>query len=281
MQINKPAPSFSPAAAPGSKAVLTLPIGPTYKRVDIVVTAASGLDASDIGRINVVMNGVIIQTFKNLQRLMDINSYHARPADSMSGTAATFSIHFASREFDSGLPLNPNAHAARLAPCMGTAGLTSLTVEMEIASGAPASIAMTANVVSIGDVQPPGQFMQIKEYPWASSVAAEVDYDKLLKDQSYACIHLFKSDINAVKIIQDDRIYVDATKSLLELDQKNAAPFARVPVSASATHVDFCLDGNIMDTFKTYGAQDLRMKLTFGTTGSVDIVTETLSGLSE
>lgn len=280
MQINKPAPSIS-RVSPGSKAVLELPIGPTYKRVDFSVTAASGLDAADIGRINVVMNGVIIQTFKNLQRLMDINAYHARPADAMAATAALFSIHFASREFDSGLPLNSNAHAARLAPCMGTAGLTSLTVEMEIASGAPPSIAMTANAVTTGDVQPPGQFIQINEYPWASSVAAEVDYDKLLKDKAYAAIHLFKSDINNVKIEKDSRIYLDATKTLLELDQKNAAPFARVPVTASATHLDFCLDGNIMDTFKAYGANDLRLKLTFGTTGSVDIVTETISGLSE
>lgn len=280
MQINKPAPSIS-RVSPGSKAVLELPIGPTYKRIDFTVTAASGLDASDINRINVVMNGVIIQTFKNLQRLMDINAYHARPADAMAGTAALFSIHFASREFDSGLPLNPNAHAARLAPCMGTAGLTSLTVELEIASGAPASIAMSANTVSIGDVQPPGQFIQVQEYPWASSVAAEVDYDKLLRDKAYVAMHLFKSDINAVKIEKDQRIYLDATKSLLELDQKNAAPFARAPVTGSATHIDFCLDGNIMDTFKTFGSQDLRLKMTFGTTGAVDIVTETLSGLSE
>jgi len=281
MQINKPAPSFSPTASPGSKAVLSLPIGPTYKRVDFSVTAASGLDASDIGRINVVMNGVIIQTFKNLQRLMDMNSYYGRPADSVAATAALFSVHFASRSFDSNLPGNPNAHAARLAPCMGTAGLTSLTIELEIASGAPASIAMTANAVSTGDVQPPGQFVQINEYVWASSVAAEVEYDKLMKERSYMAIHLFKADITAVKVEKDQRIYIEASKTLMELDQKNAAPFARVPVTGSATHVDFCLGGDIMDTFKTYGATDLRIKMTFGTTGSVDIITETLSGLSE
>lgn len=278
MHINKPAPSIS-RVSPGSKAVLELPIGPTYKRIDFVATAASGLDAADINRINVVMNGVVIQTFKNLQRLLDINSYKGRAGDAVSGTEARFSIHFASRELDSGLPGNPNAHAARLAPCIGTAGLTSFNIEMEIASGAPASIAMSANAVSTGDVQPPGQFIRIDEFPWASSVAAEVDYDKLMKDRAYMAIHLFKSDITAAKLIKDDRTYVDATKAQLEIDQKNAMPTPRVPVTGSATHLDFCLDGNIMDAFRAYGANDLRLKMTFGSTGSVDIVVETIAGL--
>lgn len=267
MRINKPLPSIS-RVAPGSVAILELPVGPTYERIDISITAASGLDVTDIGRINVVIDGVVRQTFKNLQRLLDLNSYYQRGDDSIGATAGRFSLHFFRREM-----MN---NVMRLAPGMGTGDVQTVTVEMEIVSGAPATIAMSANATWENSVQPLGAFVHVKEYPWSSTVSGEVDFDKLLRGPFYMGIHLFKSDVTAVKVEKDQRIYVDASKTLLELSQKDACPQKRTPVTASATHIDFMTAGNLADAMPSAGAQDLRLKMTLGTSGSVDIVTETL-----
>jgi hypothetical protein len=95
-------PSMS-RVVPGAKAVLELPIGPTYERLLFSVSAAAGLDASDVGRIDVNIDGKTIQTFKNLQRLIDVNGYWGRDADSVAATAMVFAIHFNTPEMESNL----------------------------------------------------------------------------------------------------------------------------------------------------------------------------------
>ena len=52
-------PSMS-RVVPGSKAVLELPIGPTYRRVYFVATAAAGLDIADFGRMDVLIDGKVV-----------------------------------------------------------------------------------------------------------------------------------------------------------------------------------------------------------------------------
>lgn len=267
MKNYKPLPSLS-RVTPGATATLEIPRGPTYERIDFNVTASSGLDAADIGRINVLVNGKVVQTFKNLQRLLDLNSYYKRGADAMSGTAAQFSLHFFRREL--------TEHKMRMAPGIGTADIQTFHIEMEIASGAPASIAITANAKVDASVQPIGAFVHVKEYPYNSSVSGQVEVDKLIRGPLYAAIHLFKADISKVILETDGRIVIESSKTLLELDQKDASPSVRVPVTASATHVDFLTEGNLADALPTAGLQDMRLKITLDTSGAVDIVTETL-----
>lgn len=264
-------PSMS-RVAPGSKAILELPVGPTYRAVDFIITAASGLDAGDIGRIDMLIDDQVVSTWKNAQRLIDINSFWGRPADSVAATKMELSIHLERAEFD-GL-------SYQRAPGIGTADVRTLRFEVEIASGAPADIAMVA-FAEVDTMQAPlGVFVRTRELPFSSSVSGEVEIDKLARGPWYLAMHLFKSDITAVEVSANNVKVVDATKTALERAQKRARPVRRVPVTASCTHVDFILDGDMANALRTGGLEDFRLKVNLGTSGSLDVVTETLDRLA-
>ena len=270
-KINK-LPSLS-RVTPGSKATLEIPLGPTYERIVFSVSAASGLDAGDIGRIDVLINGQVKQTYKNLQRLIDINGYYNREADSVSGTAMEFALHFNRAELVDSM--------WRQAPGIGTADIQTMHIELEIASGAPSDIAITAHAQVNPARQPLGVFFNVKEFPASSATSGEFEVDKLPRGPWYSAVHLFKSDITAVQVEANGVKLVDATKAILERLQKGSAPKARVPVTAKATHIDFITEGDLLDSLPTAGLQDWRIKMTLGTSGAVDVVTETLDTLAK
>lgn len=264
-------PSLS-RVVPGSKATLELPLGPTYERIIFTVSAASGLDAADIGRIDVLINGQVKQTYKDLQRLMDINGYYNRDADTVSGTQIQFALHFSRAELMDSL--------WRQAPGIGTADVQTLHIELDIAAGAPADIAINAHALTNPARQPLGVFFNVKEFPFSSAVSGEVEADKLPRGAFYSALHLFKPDISEVQVEANSVRIIGATKSVMERLQKGAAPKARVPVTAKATHIDFILDGDLLDSLPTANLQDFRVKMKLATAGAVDIVAETLDTLS-
>lgn len=263
-------PSLS-RVTPGATATLEFPIGPTYERVIFNVTAAASLDAADIGRVRVLVDGKEVQTFANLQRLIDINGYWGRGADSVAATLIQFALHFNRAEFEN--------NVYRQAPGFGTADVQTMHMEIDIASGAPADIKIDAYALTNPVRQNLGAFYRIREFSFSSAVAGQVEMDKLPRGPWYSAIHLFKSDISAVELTANDVKIVDATKSTLERFQKESSPKARVPVTAKATHIDFVIEGDIMDSLPTAGLQDFRVKPTLATSGSVDIVTETVDTL--
>lgn len=264
-------PSMS-RVTPGSKAVLELPVGPTYKKITFFVTAASGLDVTDIGRIDLVINSQVVQTFKNLARLNAVNAYWNREADTMAATAAEFSIHLERGEFD-GL-------AYQRMPGVGTADVQTLQVEVDIAAAAPATIAIVAFAEIDTIPAPLGVFFKVREYPLNSSVSGKVEMDKLPKGPWYSAIHLFKEDVNAVELLANSVRVVDATKAALERAQKGSRPVRRVPQTAAATHIDFVLDGDMANSLRSQALEDLRVIVDLGTSGAVDVVTETLDQLA-
>lgn len=264
-------PSLSRVVA-GSKATLELPLGNTYERIIFTAGAAAGLDVGDIKRIDVLINGNVVQTYKNLQRLIDINSYYNRDADSISATAAQFALHFTRAELVDSL--------WRKAPGIGTADVQTFHIEIEIDAAAPASLTLAAHAVVNPARENLGAFFKIREFPASSSVAGVLEADKLPKGAWYSAIHLFKGDISAVELLANDVKIVDATKAILERIQKGASPVKRVPVTASATHIDLITDGNLLDSLPTANLSDFRVKMTLDTSGAVDIVTETVDTLS-
>lgn len=268
-KINK-LPSIS-RVSPGNTATLEIPLGPTYERIVFDVSAAVGLDAADIGRIRVMIDGKEKQTFKDLQRLIDINTYYNRGADSVAAAAIQFVLHFNRAELVDNI--------MRSMPGIGTADVQTFHIEIEIAAGAPADIAMKAHAQVDPARQNIGAFFNIREFPFNSAVAGQVEQDKLPRGAFYSAIHLFKADITAVEVEANGVKMVDATKGVLERFQKEANGKARVPLTAKATHIDLITDGNLFDSLPTANLQDFRVKMTLATSGAVDIVTETLDTL--
>lgn len=264
-------PSMS-RVVPGAKATLELPIGPTYRRLIFAAKAAAGLDATDIGRIDVLVNGKVIQTYKNLARLNAVNAYYGRAADTMSVTDAEFALHFERAELMDAV--------YRRAPGMGTADVQTFHIEVEIAAGAPADISMTCHAEIDPERQPLGVFYKVREFPFSSAVAGQVEIDKLPRGGWYSVIHLFKADITAVEVEGNQVKVIDATKTILERTQKEASPVKRVPQTASATHIDFITDGDLSQSLRTDLLNDFRLKVTLATSGAVDIVAETFDTLN-
>lgn len=263
-------PSIS-RVVPGATATLEMPLGATYERLIFTVSAAAGLDLTDIGRVRVLIDGKEIQTFKDLTRLTDINAYYGRDADTVSATQIQFAIHFNRAE------LLDNTW--RKAPGIGTDDVQTFHIELDIVAAAPADIAMVCHAVINPAKQPLGAFFRIREFAANSSVAGVLEADKLPRGAWYSVIHLFKSDITAVEVTANDVKIIDATKSVLERIQKGAAVKARVPVTGKATHIDLITEGDLLDSLPTANLQDFRIKMTLGTSGAVDIITETIDTL--
>jgi hypothetical protein len=264
-------PSLS-RVAPGSTAILEVPVGPTYRKIMFRVTAASGLDEADIGRIEVLLDGKVKQTYKSLAQLIDMNAYYDRGGDAVSATLAQFAVHFDHAELTDG--------TQRRLPDIGTADVRTMAVQLEIASGAPASIAIEAYALIDPTPKPLGVFVAVNNIPYTASASGDNQIDKLLRGPWYSAIHFFKSDVDSVEITANQVKVVDAPKSVLEYFQEVADPVKRVPQTANCTHVDFVLDGDMLtNTLKTQGLSDFRCILNLGTSGNIDIVTETLDTL--
>lgn len=265
-----PAPTIDNVGA-GNTAVLKLPIGPTYEKVLMTLGAASGLDIADIEYMEVLVNGDSKWKL-TLQELYDLNAFYNRSADTISGTAAEFMINFLSQQF--------NDPAYVLSTGWGTGDLDSLEIQFKIAATAPASLTMSAEVQIDTVPQPLGAFVAIRPYNKSSSVTGEVDIDSLPKNGPVVMAwHFCKADITHVEIEANQTKIVDASKEHLERFAKDAWPVKRVPVTARMTSVDFLLMGLAGDVFNTKGVTDLRAKATFGTTGALKILAETLETL--
>jgi len=267
MQKQLTLPDLSRVVA-GSKATLELPIGPTYYRINFQATGTA-LAVSHINGIRVAINGKYVQTFTNLQRLFDINTFHGRVAD----TVNDFCLHFFSADM---------AEQWQRIPGIGTQGLATVHIELDIDATAPVDLAIKAYAQVDPQPQALGAFFQIREYPTSAAVAGELELDKLPRKPFYAVIHAFKPDVSKVEILTDNTLVVQATKPVLERFQKEAAPVPRVPITASATHIDFtALAGELnYDVLATNQVSDFRLKFTLDTAGALDVVTETLDVLS-
>lgn len=264
-------PSMS-RVVPGSTAVLELPIGPTYRRIFFVATAAAGLDITDFGRADVLIDGKVVQTFKDATRLKAINDYYGRGADSYAAARCEFAIHFERAEMMDAV--------YRRAPGIGTADVQTFNVEIAIAAAAPADISMVAYAEIDPTPQRLGVFFKIREYSFSSAVAGQVEVDKLPKGAWYSVLHLFKADISAIELQANQAKAIEATKAILERTQKEASPIKRVPQTASCTHIDLITDGDLSQSLRTDLLNDFRIKATLDTAGAVDIVAETFDTLN-
>jgi hypothetical protein len=257
-------PSISRVVA-GATALLELPINPTYHNIQFVA-AGTALAASMIKRIRVIVDGKTVQEFKDLTRLMDINSYHGRLAD----TVNNFTIHFKEDDLE-------NLASSRTY-AFGTQGMRTFNIEIELDATLAGDATLEAYAFVDTIPQPLGVFNMIEQTSLNSAVSGEIEYDKLAKNGAvYKQVHFFKSDITRIRLLADGTDVIDATKSILERLQKTVKPTARVPLTAKATHLDFVLEGAEGDMLNTAGVNDLRAKLEFGSAGVCEIVTEKLA----
>lgn len=254
----------------GNVAKLKLDIGPTYEKINFTVSSvAGGLDAGDIESIKVVMNGDTRIEFLSLQDLIDINTFYKRSADVVSANEINFMLNFMSTQFE--------ALGDALAPCIGTADLTSLVIEIKIAAGAPADIKIEADLFIETQPQPIGIFMAYRNFGINSATVGDIQIRDLpIGKTLYTSLHLKKSDITKVKLLIDQIEVINTKKTSLERFQKDNWKQPRQPVSARWTHVDFIHQGNSNNVLDTEKVSSMNLTATFGSAGALNVLAETL-----
>ena len=250
--------------APSSVAFVEVPIGLTYETINFAMTG-TGLAATMVDSIRLVANGQVLQEYLNLQQLIDINTFHGRVVD----TAADWCLHLGNDDY--------NTLSEKNLESFGTADLQTLTIEITLGATWPVNGTIKGYAQVETTRQPLGVFNRIRQTVFNAPAVGDVEFDKIQRNGAvYKQIHFFKADINNVVLEADGVKIIDATKTVLERSQKNVRPFARVPQTAKATSLDFCLDGYYGDLFKTDGMNDLRARLTVASAGNIQIVTEQL-----
>lgn len=253
-----------PVAA-GSKAVLDLPIGPSYEKVRFLA-AGAGLTAAHFGKVNLILDGQVKSTI-TLDKLIALNSYYGYVTD----TASDFTLHFSRREFF-GL-------ADKLGADLGTLDRKSVQIEVELLSGSPIT---SFRAESYFDTlsKPTGVILGYAENVFTTSVAGWNEFLTLPKNYTYKAIHLFKPDVTAVEQYVSNVQFLDADKTGLERIQKDSVCTNRVPQSAVATHLDYTLNGSVSDAMSLSFNNEHRLKMNLTTAGTVTIISERFLNIS-
>lgn len=255
-------PSISNVAA-GATFTLNMPVGPTYHRVSLSHNLA---DLDDLQDLEVIINGKTVQKYLNGSQVEAINEFYGRAL----GTGI-LSLYF-------GRPELVELEQQRIL-ALGTADVQTLTIKGKIAAGATYTGGDTAPSIEadawVSAPEPLGLLVKVRQFPYSSSVAGQVDVDNLPRGPRIAAIHFGKADVNAVEVNMDSRIIVEGTKAKLEQWQKEQG---RTPITAGFTHVDFCLEGDLSGALATRTAQDLRFKLDLGAPGLVNMAVEYIDG---
>ena len=260
MRVTNKLPSLTNVSA-GSTAVLNLPLGLTY---DFIQLEYSGVTLAQMKNIKLEVNGKIIQEFKDGNQIVFLNTYHGRPAD-----AAGFLTLWMIR---------PEMHTLQdqRLTALGTSDIKTLTLRFDIDAAATAP-AVKAHAVQ-SEPQPFGLCTKIKSFVSSTAVAGVQEIDNLPTNAArIGAIHLVKPDITDVEVTIDSMVAFQASKALAENIQKK---YGKVPQTASATHIDWMLEGDMGQALTTQGVQDFRIKPTHGAAGQLDILVEYLDGLA-
>ncbi len=129
----------------------------------------------------------------------------------------------------------------------------------------------------LSEERPLGVITKVRRLPFTFAVAGAVEIDKIPLGPRIIAIHLQKADVNDVELELDSVRVIKQPKLLGEQLQRQRL---RVPQTAAYTHVDFCLEGDIMQAMITEGARDFRLRPTLGSAGLVTAIVEYLDGFA-
>lgn len=250
----------------GSTFTVHCPVGRTYESIHLQM-GGTVFQEDDILNLSVNVNGKPIMTFGTGTELRQINDFYGRPDQSahIGANSGTLDIYFRRPEL---------LEQFRNLTALGTQDVDTLTITGDLSG--TTSPTLTAHAV-LGRPAAMGAITKVRRFPVTFSTSGQQEIDRLPMGPRIIAVHLFKSDISDVEVEADGVKIVDASKDLLNILQENEG---RVPVTGSATHVDFCLDGDLRNALVTQGLQDFRLRPTLDTSGAVTAVVEYLDGFA-
>lgn len=248
--------------AANSHCVLLLPPGLTYDQIQFAVTNVTAAQMTNF-KLRIGTNTII--DVSSFQVLEDQNTFYKRNTQS-----GFLTLWFYRPEF---------AEDARALTSLGTADLAGQPITIEFDLGVVTSPAIKAYAVQ----RPPsvsGLLTKIKEFTYTFSSAGKMNIADIPKAARINAIHLQKSDITDVDLqvnAGNGAVSVFAgSKALTETLYKQ---HNRTPVTASYTHLDLNLLGDISGPMPTQNLADMRIFPTIGTSGTVKVIVEYMDGL--
>ena len=254
-------PSFSPVS-PGVTVTLGCPTTRTYEK--ILLKYGGTFTRAQMKNIRLEINGKPLQEYKDGDELDAINDYYGR-----ADVAGFLTLYFVRPEMDF-------KDGMQKLCGLGTADVDTMQLRIDI-DAAAVNPTLEAYAVT-SDPQPLGAITKVKAFPASFATAGEQAIDNLPGGPRIIAMHLFKADVDEVSVEVNGRRVAEGVKAVHEQVQKESG---RVPQTASCTHVDFCLDGNLAEALVTdrkAGVEDLRIRPTLGTSGAVRLVVEYLDG---
>lgn len=254
-------------AIAGKTGQIICPVNFTYDNIVLEYTGTAVTRAM-LKNIVVKANGEPIQTYKDGDRLDQVNDYYKR-----ADTTGFLTLFF-------NRPEMKTTGDERIFG-LGTADLDNFTVEIDVDATAPGDFKLKAHA-QLSEPQPLGVFCRVKVIAYNSAVSGQVDVDKIPLGPRIMALHAFKSDVADLEIYLDEQKIWDASKTVGEVFEKN---YDRTPQTAVATHADWLLEGDASQAIITAAQQnnrrtrDLLIKPTLTTSGAVDFVVEYLDTL--
>jgi hypothetical protein len=251
-------PSLSNVEA-GSTATLSIPLGLS---IDRLLLSYSGVTLAQLVNPRIEINGKVVMSWKNAARLDAINQYYNRGAAN-----GILNFWFLRPEMKTLMDQRITA--------IGTADLQTLAflVDIDAAAAAPVLKAWAQR----SDQAPLGLIVKTKSFPASFATSGDQAIDNLPRSGArIGAIHLFKSDVSYVVVEGNGVKIIDTSKAIAEELQIRQN---RTPQTAQATHVDFLLDGDLINqALPTIGLQTLRVNPTIDTSGALDVIVEYLDG---
>jgi hypothetical protein len=245
----------------GGRCVLNLPIGMTY---DEIIFVNTNVTAAQMLNYKFKVGSKTITDVSSFQILEDQNTFYKRPQQ-----ANHFTHWFYRPEVKEDI---------RALTCFGTIGVSSASIEFDL-SGAVVSPAIKAYAVQRSP-QVMGLVTKVREYPVSFATSGKQQIDNIPRGARITAIHLKKSDISFIEFEINNGTgpakIIETTKGVIEAYQKQ---YDRVPVTASYTHIDFNLTGDLAGPLPTAQLVDMRMKPTIDTSGALTAVVEYIDGI--
>lgn len=249
--------------APSSHCILSCPIGMTY---DAIFFELTNVTAATMSNFKVKAGSRTIIDVSNAGVLHDLNSYYNR-----ANQAGYFILWFYRPEMAT--------EVERALTCFGTMDIPSLTIEFDLGATASPAIKATA-------VQRSGQVMglvtKVREYAATFAAAGAQQIDNIPRGARITAFHMRKSDVSYAELEINTGTgptkIVQAKKATLEAQQKASLHFPRTPITATYTHIDMNLLGVIDGPMPTVNLQDMRLRPTIDTSGTLTTVVEYIDG---
>lgn len=265
MRNQIPLPTIQNVAA-GATCVLNLPIGMTY---DQVVFKLTNVTPAQMLNYKLKLGARTITDIGSAAVLADQNTYYKRHED-----AGRFTHWFYRPEVKEDVRMLTSLGTADLA----AQGLGNITIEFKLDPGV-VNPAIEAVCVQRAP-QALGLITKVREFPLAYATSGKQQIDNIMRGARITAMHLKKSDISKVEFEINNGTgpakIIDVSKADLESLQRQNN---RAPITASYTHIDFNLTGDLAGPIPTAQLVDMRVNPTLDTAGAVTVVVEYIDGI--